>query len=511
MVSFKAAISALMVYQVSASYEKIASYEPGSQVTDHNALDLDQQAMELELAKCTAESLSAAERIYTEGGYSKSVAEITLSSPLVSPVSSGTKVTGTAIDGSQVVGKAYADYSTGSTSFAIQYQTSDSQANYVNCQVGGLASPNTDGCFEATGAVIIEDVGSIQYTYNPLSDNNNKRTIQGFSTGAEEKMNQCTNCPYKTFKMFRDYYGSSDYADKWVTAAFDGRPTQLTNGNADFSNYGCAGQQEAIKKGTAYMNTYMYIIRELEDAFDDCQEACTIENCNDDPVHAWDEGVAFYAGTLEGTDGSGSGVQPMSLATKRCANFATCVGDEGIKGEAHVNELILDHFRVGKNKLLQGQCQSVREDISVIETKMAIPNVQGALRYAYITDRNFGNAHTEKAEAEGATFAAAVLPIVHSCDANAARTIYENLQVGQGGNADFSAVKKAFESVYPCMGITCAEVGGLYDPVTGSYQEGAAPCNDGSSLVVGGSSGAVSMTFGSVVGLGLAVVAATLL
>ena len=35
MVSFKAAISALMVYQVSASYEKIANYEPGSQVTDH--------------------------------------------------------------------------------------------------------------------------------------------------------------------------------------------------------------------------------------------------------------------------------------------------------------------------------------------------------------------------------------------------------------------------------------------------------------------------------------------
>ena len=105
--------------------------------------------MELELAKCTPESLRAAERIYSEGGYSKSVAEITLNSALVSAVSSGTKVTGTAMDGSQVVGKAYEDYSTGSTSFAIQYQTSDSQANYVNCQVGGLASPNTDGCFEA--------------------------------------------------------------------------------------------------------------------------------------------------------------------------------------------------------------------------------------------------------------------------------------------------------------------------------------------------------------------------
>lgn len=38
------------------------------------------------------------------------------------------------------------------------------------------------------------------------------------------------------------------------------------------------------------MNVWMYAIRELEDALDDCNEGCTIENCNDDPVKAWDEG-----------------------------------------------------------------------------------------------------------------------------------------------------------------------------------------------------------------------------
>jgi hypothetical protein len=50
---------------------------------------------------------------------------------------------------------------------------------------------------------------------------------------------------------------------------------------------------EAIKKGTAFMNVWMYTLRELEDALDDCQEGCNIENCNDDPVHAWDEGGKF--------------------------------------------------------------------------------------------------------------------------------------------------------------------------------------------------------------------------
>jgi hypothetical protein len=458
--------------------------------------------MELELAKCTPESLAAAERIYTEGGHSRSIAEITLSSALTSPVPVDTVISGTAIDGSQVVGTAYEQVSAGATSISIQYQTSDIQANYVNCQVGGLASPNTDGCFEATGSVVIDGVGTVQYTYNPLTDNVNRRTLQGFSTSAEERMNQCANCPYKTFKMFRDYYGSSDYADKWVTAAFDGTATSFTNGNADFSLYGCDGQQEAIKKGTAFMTTYMYIIREMEDAFDDCKEACTIENCNDEPVHAWDEAVAFYTGTLEGADGSGSGVQMHSVAEKRCTNFATC--SDITEGSAAVNDKIFDHFRIGNRKLLQGECQSVREDINIIENLMAVPNIQGTLRYAYATDSNFGNAHTEKGEAEGATFAAAVLPIVHFCNADAARVIYDNMKVGQGGSCDFKAVKSAFESVYSCMNITCADVGGLYDPVTGTYQEGAAPCDDGST------SGAFSMTLSYVFSLGLAVAAAIL-
>ena len=88
-------------------------------------------------------------------------------------------------------------------------------------------------------------------------------------------------------------------------AAFNGGSTSFSNGNADFGGYSEVGRTEAIKKGTAYMNIWMYVIREMEDALDDCKEGCTLENCNDDPVHAWDEAVAFYTGSLELTDGSG--------------------------------------------------------------------------------------------------------------------------------------------------------------------------------------------------------------
>ncbi|KAG7372236.1 low iron-inducible periplasmic protein [Nitzschia inconspicua] len=456
------------------SFERIAGYEPKSQVTDHNAIDLDQQAIEIQLAIGTSESFNNALKIYTDGAFSKSVAKVQLSTPLTSSVAEGDQITGLNVDGAEVVGKAYADYSIGADVIEIQYRTLDLQSNYVGCQVGANPTPNTVGCFAPTGTLSINGEGSVSYTYNPLTDNGNKRTIQGFSTQAKERMYECTNCPYTTYKKFYDYYGTFDYANQWVLAAFSGTKTSFSNGNADFSLYGFTGRGEVIKKGTAFMIIWMYVIRELEDALDDCQEGCTIENCNDDPVHAWDEAVAFYTGSLEGKDGSGAGVLLYAVADKRCENFKTC-GDlaNDVTGTAHVNLEIFRQFSIGLNKLLQSQCASAREQKERIEQLMAIPMIQGALRYAYMIDVQ--NNSDEKAEAEGAVFAAAVLPLVHACNAEAAATIYSNLRVGQNGSANFQKVREAFESVYECMGLRGEYIGGYFDSATGQYFTGAAP------------------------------------
>jgi hypothetical protein len=315
-------------------------------------------------------------------------------------------------------------------------------------------------------------------------------------------MHDCTNCPYTTFEKFYQYYGAFDYANQWVMAAFAGEPTNFANGNANFRQYEFTGRTEAIKKGTVFMNVWMYVIRELEDALDDCQEGCTIENCNDDPVQAWDEAYAFYAGSLEGKDGSGEGVFLHQLADKRCANFKTCgdLADE-TSGLSHVNIEILRQFNDGLRKINRGECSVARVNKERIEQLMAVPMIQGSLRYAYITDKEGNN---EKSEAEGATFAAAVLPLVHACDEDAAQTIYNNLKVGQGGSANFAQVKQAFESTYGCLNIRCEDVGGLYDEALGQYMEGASPCGSSSSseknvgLIVGLSVGGIVL-----VGLGI--------
>merc|ERR1712025_18938 len=241
------------------------------------------------------------------------------------------------------------------------------------------------------------------------------------------------------------------------------------------------GKEQIIKKATAYMVIWMYVIRELEDALDDCKEACTIENCNDDPVHAWDEAVAFYTGSLEGSDGSGSGKLAYALADKRCSNFKTCgdMGDE-TSGTSKVNLDIFKNLDIGQAKLAKGECTSAREQKETIERLMLVPLIQGTLRYAYKTDKE---PFSEKAEAEGTVFALAVVPAVYDCDAAAGNLIAENMKAGQAGTADFAAVKSAFESTYECMGVDGAMVGGLYDAATGSYFEGAEPAISTSSGV----------------------------
>lgn len=320
-------------------------------------------------------------------------------------------------------------------------------------------------------------LGSFEYNYDPLTNNLNGRTLQGFSTGAKAKMYDCATCPYPTYDKFYKYYGAYDYGDQWVMAAFNKAKTAFTNG-ADFSVYGDVGTTEAIIKGTAYMNVWMYVNREMEDAIDDCSNDCATDACNDDQVAAWDEAVAFYTGSVAKNDGAGTtGHLLYTLAQKRCANFGTCLTSGTDTGVAAVNSEVFRSFKEGKQFLQLGQCTDAKKTVDRITNLMTIPLIQGTLRYAYITDKQ--NDKREKSMAEGATFAASVLPMIAACNANDAKTIYDNMRVG--GTASFEAVKAAFEANYACLGVSCADVGGLVDEAVGGYLAGAEPCVGGAS------------------------------
>jgi len=149
-----------------------------------------------------------------------------------------------------------------------------------------------------------------------------------------------------------------------------------------------------------------------------------------------------------------------------------------------VNSELFQLFDRGRNLLQRGECAPVRPLVNQIVSLMTVPLVQGALRYAYKNSQAGDKMASAKNAAEGATFSAAVLPLVHRCNAAAAATISDNLKFGlfpTGGDADTAryvdagAVKAAFEGVYACLGITCAHVGSLMGASGAMAQECSTP------------------------------------
>jgi hypothetical protein len=345
----------------------------------------------------------------------------------------------------------------------------------------------------------------------------NARTIRGFtgvagSSGASypgyrsmaptTPTYTCPGCPYKDFLWFYQYYGDLAYGDTITMAALGnsgsswaGTDVTWTAGTPAAANFPVtmsgatvSARAEVATKSTNYLTILMYSIREFEDAHDDCSIGSI--TANDDPVHAWDEGVAFYTGSLEGESGTrGRGTSPAgvliwNLADYRCQNFNTCAS--GTSGLSNVNQNLLVLFARGATTLQRGECSAVRPIIEDLINQMRVPLIQGTLRYVYRVNL-LPNSCSDmpKCYAEGGTFAAGVLPVVHYCSPTAAATIAASINLGAGtaagasyGYVDFPAVKAAFESVYGCMNITCADVGGLYDSGVGGYYAGAEPCTD---------------------------------
>ena len=121
---------------------------------------------------------------------------------------------------------------------------------------------------------------------------------------------------------------------------------------------------------------------------------------------------------------------------------------------------------------------------------MTVPLIQDLIKNAWRMDPAGGNncaadagknALTASDEcvknwAEAWAFAAAVLPQVHQCNAAAATTIRDNVDITavEPMKDGFAAVKAALESTYPCLGITCADVGAYQS--SGVVYTGADAC-----------------------------------
>ena len=257
-----------------------------------------------------------------------------------------------------------------------------------------------------------------------------------------------------------------------IDAAFLGTAPG-SNPDLDFSDVGRTFRKEAIQKGIVTLNVFPYVIWEMQDAVNDCEQYAGSTNNDDKSVHAWDEAVAFYAGSEVGAGygTSATGRMQYALADKRCANFGTCAGAGPHHGVAEANAEIPKLFNSGKEWAAEDavhNCGALDDLHEKIATKMLVPLVQGALRYLYKTRTVTGR--SAKQVGELWAFASAILPFVHDVDPNAAEMLYRRAWKLDFERDSYEAIKAALEATYAGLGagagvgtITCADIGDLYD------------------------------------------------
>jgi len=463
------ATASSMPFESDRRLATFVDYEPHTSVMDYAAIELDIRTIEARLALKTLTGDNEARQVYLNGAYSKPYARLTLNSALsVDSINAGEEVRGTNAEGNQVKGTVMEDAKEGDDKILVLYHVPSYEDTKNGCFVGGNPQPITKGCFAETGSISVgkqkSSPLSLSYKYDVLQNNENDHTLAKFSTKAEQEMYECIDnrCrrPYETYKKFYDYYKIFDYANNWVMAAFSNSDTTFVRGEADFSLYKDDGRAVAVENGISYLNVWMYVIRKMEHAIDHCYI-----DSDDDALHSWDGAVALYTGFLHQSPGS-DGYLLYTLAETQCQKYGTCKNG--------VNYKIYNLFNKGKVYLLNTSCDKMKKVIEEITQLMTVPLVQGMLSDAYSLDHYKDS--REWVEASGATFAAALLPLLHNCSAPIASQIYNNIKVGNDGSGSYEVIKDAVEKQYQCLGITCEDVGGILDLSSKGYRKNAQPC-----------------------------------
>jgi hypothetical protein len=323
----------------------------------------------------------------------------------------------------------------------------------------------------------------------------------------------------ESYKEYTKYYGKDDFVNIWAKNAIKKTKTKFTRGNADFAAAfptnttgagDCVGFEEVLKKGLSYTGTIAELLQLGQKAYDEALNGCSAQPPNTcvNAIEAWDGAVAIYVGSLEGTDGTNDvdgdyGKAPYTLADKRCRNYKNCGPTRAGETKditSSINTKVLALFAAGSHAAWNGDHILLAKYIRLISNKVAVPLIQGAFRYYYrLSDDEFGPntfSNLDKEVGEGGAFIFGLLPKLWACSTRGVKKAEAQTKVGGGvvgvSAVNFQDIRLAFECNYRCLGVTCAEVGSLYDG-DATVKPGATACDDESN----GSENTCSKTKGS--------------
>jgi len=334
------------------------------------------------------------------------------------------------------------------------------------------------------GSETCTDFDKLEDFYNGITGTNKGAyfsTIPTYGLGAGENLAVVT-------KEYTKYYNKDDFHDEWVRKAIANKSTKFKKGNADFNAAfstaipgDCVGSEEVVKKGLSYTSTLYEAFQLAQKAIDLVVDGCIQQadaSCTD-AVEAWDSSVAIYVGSLEGEDGTnvldskgkGSyGKAPYALADKRCANYKNCGPNHDLdtKDETSpINMQILALYAAGSQAAYNGNSGLMKYYLRLISNKAAVPLIQGTFRYYW---RLSQGSVSDKEVGEGGAFAFGALPKLWACSTKAEKRAFPEMKIGggiagssTGPGVNIDIIRLAFQCNYRCLGITCKDVGALYD------------------------------------------------
>jgi len=254
------------------------------------------------------------------------------------------------------------------------------------------------------------------------------------------------------FPLYINYYGDTGYINDFFLSA------ALMTG--DFATFQPSAQVTGATHALLVLNAWMRVVHSIETVLlaTSCQMAVFDE--------AW---VIYTGGNCTSPNAEAGAVTQYQvlygLANELCPSFGTCLPN----GIAKVNLNLINLFNTAQQFGVLGFCDF--NDRRAIVAQLTVPLIQGlylsvySLRSMITTPYDYSDQGPAFYDlwAKAYFYSIALLPQIAQCNLGIALGLQATMNVTNPSpfSDGIDELQIALQSIYPCLGVACADVGGI--------------------------------------------------